>query len=192
MAKLNETATTILTAAAARDNHHVLPVPKLKAPPVVVQKTLKVLLAGGMLEQIAAHRDDEVWEESDENGRTTLVVTPAGLAAVGIEVEAAPTKPAKGRAGGRSGHRGAKPAKTARRPPGGDSGDKKISKQDTVIALLRRANGASIEEMMEATDWQAHSVRGLMSGALKKRLGLTLVSEKTKAGERRYYIAPLK
>jgi hypothetical protein len=47
--------------------------------------------------------------------------------------------------------------------------------------------------MMEATDWQAHSVRGFMSGALKKRLGLEIASEKdNESGERRYYVAAVR
>jgi len=63
---------------------------------------------------------------------------------------------------------GAAPAKPGR-----------VTKIDTLIALLRRPEGASIQDIMTATGWQAHSVRGAMSGAVKKRLGLTIVSEKT-------------
>lgn len=54
-----------------------------------------------------------------------------------------------------------------------------------VVALLRRPQGASIADMQAATGWQAHSVRGVLSGAVKKKLGLTLASEK--AGEVRIY-----
>ena len=54
-------------------------------------------------------------------------------------------------------------------------------------ALLMRSSGASIAEMCEATGWQAHSVRGAMAGALKKR-GLTITSDKTD-GIRRYHVA---
>ena len=57
-------------------------------------------------------------------------------------------------------------------------------KLDQIEALLRRENGASIAEMIEATGWQQHSVRGAMAGALKKR-GLTITSEKVD-GTRRY------
>ncbi|MEO7223731.1 MAG: DUF3489 domain-containing protein [Devosia sp.] len=70
---------------------------------------------------------------------------------------------------------------------------KVISKQDAVLALLRRPTGASIAEIIEATDWQAHSVRGFMSGALKRRLRIDVVSEKdAESGERRYHVAPLR
>jgi hypothetical protein len=55
----------------------------------------------------------------------------------------------------------------------------RVTKTDILIALLRRPEGARIEDIMTATGWQAHSVRGAISGAVKKRLGLTIVSEKT-------------
>ncbi len=59
---------------------------------------------------------------------------------------------------------------------------KKTTKMESLIALLRREQGARIDEMMQATGWQQHSVRGAMAGALKKKLGLTITSEKTEAG----------
>jgi len=62
------------------------------------------------------------------------------------------------------------------------------SKQDDVIAMLRRAEGATIEEVANATGWQRHTVRGVFSGTLKKKLGLTLASAKQKRG-RVYRIA---
>jgi len=52
----------------------------------------------------------------------------------------------------------------------------------TLVELLRRPEGATIEAMTAATGWQAHSVRGAMSGSLKKAMGLTIASEKTEAG----------
>ncbi len=47
------------------------------------------------------------------------------------------------------------------------------------MELLKRPEGATVAAMTEATGWQAHSVRGAMSGSLKKQLGLTIVSTKT-------------
>jgi Protein of unknown function (DUF3489) len=55
-------------------------------------------------------------------------------------------------------------------------------KVGALIALLRQPTGATVEAMMEATGWQAHSVRGAMSGAIKKNLGLEVTSDKTDAG----------
>ncbi len=66
------------------------------------------------------------------------------------------------------------------------------TKQNIVLAMLRRANGASIAEIVEATGWQPHSVRGFMSGALKKRLSIDVVSDKGEDGVRRYFVAALK
>ena len=57
-----------------------------------------------------------------------------------------------------------------------------------MIALLQRANGATLDELVAATGWQAHTVRGAMSGALKKRLGLTIASEKVDNRGRVYRI----
>lgn len=62
------------------------------------------------------------------------------------------------------------------------------SKIDQVVALLRRPQGATIEAMIAATGWQAHTVRGAMSGALKKKAGLTITSDKVD-GVRTYRIA---
>ena len=56
------------------------------------------------------------------------------------------------------------------------------TKQAKVIDLLRRPGGASIKEMMKATGWQPHSVRGVMSGMLKKKLGLTITSAAEERG----------
>ncbi|MGI8853302.1 MAG: DUF3489 domain-containing protein [Methyloceanibacter sp.] len=63
------------------------------------------------------------------------------------------------------------------------------TKQQVCLDLLNRADGATIEELQAATGWQQHSVRGFLAGAVKKKLGLTLLSEKPDAGPRRYRIA---
>ncbi|CAN7648684.1 DUF3489 domain-containing protein [Mesorhizobium sp. LjNodule214] len=60
------------------------------------------------------------------------------------------------------------------------------TKTDTVLKKLRLARGITIEGLIEATGWQPHSVRGFLSGTVKKKLGLPLVSEIGKDGVRRY------
>ena len=68
--------------------------------------------------------------------------------------------------------------------------DHKTTKQERVLTLLSRADGASIHEIMQATQWQQHSVRGFLAGTVKKKLGFTLTSAKAKDGSRRYRIDP--
>ena len=62
------------------------------------------------------------------------------------------------------------------------------TKQRVCLDLLNRAEGATVDELQVATGWQQHSVRGFLAGAVKKKLGLTLLSEKPDAGPRRYRI----
>ena len=69
------------------------------------------------------------------------------------------------------------------------SGPTRLTKSDLVINLLRKPGGASLGEPCTATGWQAHSVRGFLSGALRKKQGLEIESFKTGEGERRYRLA---
>jgi len=62
------------------------------------------------------------------------------------------------------------------------------TKHDRILTLLSRREGATIPELMEATRWQQHSVRGFLAGTVKKKLGLTLNSSKTTGELRRYRI----
>ncbi len=61
----------------------------------------------------------------------------------------------------------------------------RVTKHAQLITLLRRPEGASIENMMQATNWQQHSVRGFLAGTVKKRLGLPLTSSKSDGETRR-------
>ena len=63
------------------------------------------------------------------------------------------------------------------------------SKQAAVVQMLQRPDGTTIRQIMETTGWQAHTVRGTFAGALKKKLGLNIVSAKDATGERVYRIA---
>lgn len=62
------------------------------------------------------------------------------------------------------------------------------TKAATILDLLKRPNGATLAELMKATDWQAHSVRGFLSGTVRKKRGLTVASTKGEDGERTYSV----
>ena len=66
--------------------------------------------------------------------------------------------------------------------PEPQSDAKRPSKQDEVIAMLRRPEGATVDEVANATGWQRHTVRGVFSGTLKKKLGLKIASAKEERG----------
>src|SRR6516165_4315034 len=66
--------------------------------------------------------------------------------------------------------------------PEPQSDAKRTSKQDEVIAMLRRPEGATVDEVARATGWQRHTVRGVFSATLKKKRGLTLASAKEQRG----------
>lgn len=68
------------------------------------------------------------------------------------------------------------------------SGRAEGSKTELVLKKLRLARGATVAQIMEATGWQAHSVRGFLSAVVRKKLGLDLTSEMGKDGQRRYRI----
>ena len=61
-------------------------------------------------------------------------------------------------------------------------------KSGQIVSLLQRQNGASIPELMKATGWQAHSVRGFISGTLKRKQGLVVTSTVAEGKDRRYVI----
>ena len=67
-------------------------------------------------------------------------------------------------------------------PAGGAAGPRAGSKQAQGIDLLQRPDGATVDELATAMGWQRHTVRGLIAGALKKKLGLDVVSQKTDRG----------
>ncbi len=121
-----------------------------------------------------------------------LAIADAGLQAIGAEVERKTSKQSpstKPQPKQRS--RRAEPKPSGAKPKGGTSpaAVRPGTKQALLIDLLKRKKGATIEEIVEATGWQPHSVRGAISGALKKKLGLAVTSEKVGDRGRVYQIA---
>ena len=166
MPKLTDTQSLILSAASQRADNLAMPLPK-GLHGAAAKKVVTIMIERGWLEEVDANvrKGEPLWRETGDGHGTTLVVTGAGLLAIGVEpvvvktmatiqtltdTAAAPKLPIP-RAG---------------------------TKQAQIIALLQRPQGASVAEIVGATGWQAHSVRGMISGALKKNLGLPITSEK--------------
>jgi len=208
MPKLTDRQLVILSAAARSEGGAVLPLPKsLKLNRGAATSVLNSLVKRGLVTERPAGREAEAWREAEDGRRMTLVITEAGLEAIGVEPEPGSGKPAaaaKIRPKTRGGRATRKPiaakskgkaARTTRKPtaakPKGKAAPAARSgtKQALLIDLLERKKGATIAEAVEATGWQPHSVRGAISGTLKKKLGLTVTSTTVEGRGRVYRIA---
>jgi hypothetical protein len=94
-----------------------------------------------------------------------------------VPAKAPHPKPQSGKAGGAK----ASKASSTRRKQG--------TKAERILVLLRRSQGATVAELTKSTGWQAHSIRGFLSGTLKRKMKLTLKSERPEGKERRYRVA---
>ena len=177
MTKLTETQTIILTAGAQRPDNIAMPLPKGLAGAAAKMAVTK-MIERGWLEELDANlrRGEPLWYETGDGHGTTLVVTDAGLLAVGIE-------PAVAKAMA-SIRKHATEAPVPKRPI-----PRTGTKQALLIALLQAPEGATMEAMIVATGWQVHSLRGVMSGALGKKMGLTVTSAKEDGKCRVYRIS---
>ena len=158
MTKLSDTQALILSAAAQRPDHIALPLPdSLRGG--AAAKVVSTMLTKGLVEEVDANirKGATVWRETGDGDGVTLIATDAGLAAIGIEHEDAAAEPTD---------EAAPKTRTAREG----------TKQAQLIAMLSAPDGATIEEITTALTWAPHTCRGAMSGALKKRLGLTITS----------------
>ena len=188
MPKLTDTQLVILSAAAQRKDGAVLPLPKsLKTKGAAVTKTLDGLRKKGLLEETPATRDSEAWRETEDGRRMMLVITEAGLRAVdgGSDGEADKKRQQNKRRGRAALKPAAPKSKSKHSPPVVRQG----TKQALLIDLLKRKGGATLDEAVAATGWQPHSVRGAISGALKKKLGLPVESKVVEKRGRVYRIA---
>jgi hypothetical protein len=198
MIKLSETQAVILSAAAQRDDGAVLPLPEtLKFKGGAVGKVLGSLKARGLIDHLGAPRGDDP---------PPLRITRAGLEAIGVETEDAAAEAATpcntgatsadaevkavdapalateadGAVTRARSKTGAKPAKRSKAAPAGKPTPRAGTKQAQMIELLKRPEGATVEQIAEVTRWQKHTIRGAISGALKKKLGFTVEATRTR------------
>lgn len=195
--QLSDTQLIILSAAAQRDDRIVLPLPaNLKGG--AASKVIDSLLNKNLIEKIDAKHGDPIWRETGDGHGTTLIITDAGLAAIGIAPDEEPEPDAQRSATGAD--TGATAATADHDATATDSAPtapvgtkvrstREGTKQATLIAMLRAPEGATIQQIVDATGWQPHTVRGAMAGALKKKLGLIVTSEKVE-GRGRVYRLP--
>lgn len=177
MPKLTDTQTIILSRAAKRPGTLAMPLPE-GLHGAAAKMAVNRMIAKGWLEEVDADlgRSEPLWRETGDGHATTLIATEAGLEAIGIEPVAASAVATARK------HKRQTDAEPA--PMTGETDTPKPvairagTKQAQIIALIQRPEGASIGEIVEATGWLAHSARGMISGGLKKRLGLPITAEK--------------
>ena len=188
--KPTDTQTIILSAAAGRDDGSIHPLPKtLKGG--AVTKVTGALLRKGLIAEAPGRNGAAIGETNfatTREGALAINVEPADClhladgapqaADDGQEVAPAADTPAK-----------AKKATTGRDTAKGPVKQRTGTKQALVVEMLRRSEGATVDQIMEATGWQRHTVRGAFAGALKKKLGLAVASEKVEGVGRVYRVA---
>ena len=176
MPKLTDTQTIILSAGAQRPDNIALPLPK-GLHGAAAKMAVTKMIAHGWLQEVDANlrRGEPLWRETGDGHGTTLVVTDAGLLAIGIEPVVVKIVAVI------RNH-------TAVTPEAKQPTQRVGTKQAMLIALLQAPEGATMEAIIAATGWQAHSARGAMSGALGKKLGLVVTSAKEEGRGRVYRI----
>ena len=189
MTKLSDTQLVILTAACSRDDWLVLPLPaSLKGG--AANKVVQSLMTKGLITEVDAGLDEPVWRTGDDERSTTLRVTDVAFAVLNLEPHVAAAA-----ADGGQETQGAgvdtTPVSEAPVEPTSATTPKvrEGTKQALLIEMLRRPEGATIEEIVAAFGWQPHTARGAIAGALKKKLGLVVTSDKEEERGRVYRIS---
>ena len=204
MPKLSDTQLVILSTAAQRADLSVLPLPdSLTLKGGALNKVMgslrnrgliRVLGGDGGPEQvvitsegmaaIGVEAEDEEAPAIADTGATTADADSPGDAPASATEADIPTTPAKRKGEGKA-DAGTTTAPAACEPEAGGEPSAKPTpragtKQARMIELLKRPEGATVEQIAEATGWQHHTIRGAISGALKKKLGLTVEATRTR------------
>jgi len=167
--QLSDAQAVILSTACAREDGMVFPVTaSLKGG--AVGNVCKSLLARGLIKETVATDHNTVWRHDEARGPVTLCATPLAYSTLGItdDLEGQPDSLVN--------------TKTASMP----AQRRSVTQQEAVIAMLRAPDGATIAEIVAAMQWVPHTARGFLSGTLKKKLGLTITSEKVEGRGRVY------
>jgi Protein of unknown function (DUF3489) len=179
--KLTDSQLVILSSAARRDDGTLLPLPRsVKLNKGATTIVFKSLLKHKLVDERVAMPGEACWREADDD-RFALVIAEAGLKALGVE-KPDDAKQASTSEGDRQSH-GTKLLARQKGTPVREG-----SKLSLLVGLLSRKTGATVEEAAEATGWQHHSIRGAISGALKKKMGLTVTSAASEGRGRVYRI----
>lgn len=185
MTKLSDTQLVLLSSAARRDDSAIVIPTKLKGH---ASQAIEAMLSRKLCKAIPKSGELPLWRR-EPDGPLSLIVTPKGLEAIGIEsgsehgksrIAAKPHQPQGDRP---------KRKKTSKVGPAASKKPRPTARANSKIAqvidMLRKPGGVTIKAIMMATGWQAHSVRGAISGAIKKKLGLNVATEQR--GEERFY-----
>lgn len=184
--KLTDTQAIILSTAANRPENIALPLPNGLVGAAAKMAVTKMIEHGWLQEvDVNLRRKEPLWRETGDGHGTTLVATEAGLLAIGIEPVVAKTMVGLRGQGARvaPSDTSSETCELEKRPA-----QRAGTKQSKLIELLMRPSGASIADIAQLTNWQAHSIRGAISGGLSRKLGLTIISEKSETGARIYKI----
>ena len=195
MTKLSDTQSILLTAAAQRADGNLLPLPgSLRGG--AATKVVAALLVRGLAEEQTVESTaaaDPALNRSGATPTTGAASCCGSRRPVSTPSASRPTAPPwrpLGRSGAAGGTEGGSDAGSAPQAAASARSGKtrEGTKQALLVGMLGRAEGATIDEIVAATGWQPHTVRGAFAGALKKRLGLTIVSEKVEGRGRVYRI----
>ena len=190
MPKLTDTQLVILSAAARRQDRVVLPLPKsLKIKGGVATKTLEGLRKKGLLEEKPAARNSAAWREGEDGRRMMLVITDAGLQAIGVDADEKTSRqprPIKTRAKKPRRRIEQKPAAATPKGKKSRTAARQGTKQAQLVHLLKRKKGATIEAIVETLDWLPHTVRAALTRLRQQGFRIERVR---KDGVSRYRIA---